>query len=254
MDKVLKSPAFVIHLQRNEQREPFFKKYITDAGYENIKVFEAVDGKDENSVNETLNMFQSPTIHPTMSKGQIGCMLSHFKVLKHIIDHNIELATVFEDDVCFHPEWKTLYNIYYNSTPEYDMIFLGNQLDIIDRDHSNSVVIEATYCTHAYIITLEGARKLLEGLLRWDYTQYLHCSNKNQHGLIAIDMMIRDIQQRALQGKIDTPFRWYCWNGTKFPCDYWRLPVTAMTCKNSGLVFQNMDFTSSIVGSELYIS
>jgi len=256
MDKLLKSPVFVIHLQRNENREPLFKKYITDAGYENINIFEAVDGKDYHSVHETLKMFESPTIHPSMRKGEIGCMLSHFKVLKHIIDHGIEIATVFEDDVCFHPEWEKIRDMYYRLTPDnYDMIFLGNQLESCTHHSKTELIVnEYTYCTHAYSITLEGARKLLECLLRWDYSHSIECYNRDQHGLIAIDIMIRDIQIRSLQGNLNAPFRWYCWNGTKYPCDYNRLPITRRTCKNTGLVFQNMELTSSIVGSELYLN
>ena len=62
-----------------------------------------------------------------------------------------------------------------------------------------------------------------------------------------------EMEIRFLEGKINKPFIWYCWNGTKYPCDFNRLPVTGTNIKNTGLVFQNSNFISSIVSSDKYV-
>jgi len=255
-DKIVFSSVFVIHLARS-QRESSFKKNIKNARYDNVYVFDAVDGYDMTSVNKAMSLFQNLSIDHSIRKGELGCLLSHLKLLKHIVDHNIQKSTIFEDDICFHPDWNRLYNLYYESTPKnYDMIFIGNQLDSCRKiDLMNStplITTEPVFCTHAYMITLEGARKLLNSLIHWDYAHFVSWDNKRFTGLTAIDVMIKDIQHKTLHGIMQQPFIWYSWNGTKYPCDYNQLPVTEKTCKNTGLVFQDSELTSLIVGSTPY--
>lgn len=254
MNYILHYPAFVIHLARSH-RESYFKENIKKAGYTNVSVFEAVDGNEITSVNNALDLFQNLSIDKDIRKGELGCLLSHLKVLKHIVDNHIQIATVFEDDICFHPEWNKLCNNYFDLTPNnYDVIFMGNQLDSCRRIDIVTPIIttEPIFCTHAYMITLEGARKLLNTLIQWDYTHFINWDYKSYTGLTAIDVMIKDIQYKSLHGIIQQPFIWYSWNGTKYPCEFNLLPVTEKNCRNTGLVFQNTELTSLIAGSETY--
>jgi GR25 family glycosyltransferase involved in LPS biosynthesis len=120
---LLEIPAFVIHLPRSVERLDLVKRNIADAGFTDVTIFEAVDGLDEKAVSDTLSLYNNPNIDDEVSTGQLGCMLSHFKVLKHIIDNNIPHATIFEDDVHFHPEWSKLHTHYLKITPnDFDKI------------------------------------------------------------------------------------------------------------------------------------
>lgn len=255
---ILEIPAFVINLPRSVDRLDLVKRNIADAGFTDVTIFEALDGRDKKATADTLIMFGIPNIDQEVSTGQLGCMLSHFKVLKHVIDNNIPHATIFEDDVHFHPEWSKLHTQYLEKTPtDFDILFIGNGLDSCRTIHSthdiNEITIEPAWCTHAYVVTLEGAKKVLTSLLKWNYKEFNHGSRgKTLTGLYPIDIMIVNIENKCVYENQPKPFIWYSWNGTKYPCAFNKLPTTGNGCRNTGLVFQNTDMFKTLVGEDGY--
>jgi GR25 family glycosyltransferase involved in LPS biosynthesis len=169
-------------------------------------------------------------------------MFSHFKVLKYIIDNQIPIATIFEDDVHFHPQWKQLAPQYFSETPkDFDVIFIGNTVDgVVFGKNINKVNIESCDCLHGYIVTLEGAKKLLNTCLNWRYDLFHHPLHKVE-GLYVIDIMVKHMQNLINSKKIQRTFTWYCWNGTEYPCDSNKLPLKGNNIRNCGLVFQATD-------------
>jgi hypothetical protein len=169
---------------------------------------------------------------------------------KHIVKNNIPICTIFEDDVFFHPDWEKLSHMYYNYTPKnFDIIFIGNQInECANINKVPNINTLSTYCTHAYIITIEGAKKLLTYLLNWDYNT-IDVQKYVGHpltGLFCIDIMIKNIQERMNKKKLKKNINWYCWNGTRYPCDYNILPLKGMHVRNTGLVFQSDNFESIV--------
>lgn len=244
MNLIFKQPAFIIHLSRMKEREQYVIQNIKNAGFMNIHLFEGVDGQNTESVRDELDKIGNPPLD-NLRPGAIGCLLSHLKLYVHIIQNKIPLSIVFEDDVHFHPEWDTLCHDYYALTPpDFDIIYIGNQLDssFVKEPTSELITTEPVYCTHAYILTIEGAKRLYEYLLKKD--------RQHEKGLLAIDVMIRNIQEEY-QTKEPKPFRWYSWNGTRYPCNHNQIVshntlVSHYTVRNTGLVFQNTDFISQI--------
>jgi glycosyl transferase family 25 len=232
------NPAFIINvLERSPERREICKSRLENAGYKNIIIFNGVNSSKQEEVNNAKKLFPKlPGFHREVSPGQLGCTLSHLKVLRHIVDNNIEAATIFEDDAMFHPNWEILSKRYYYHTPKnYDMIYMGNQMNT----ESDKINTEPAFCLHAYIVTLLGARKLLNCIIQWDYY------DQGLSGLVTIDIILIDIQKRIKEKKLRKLFTWYCWNGTYHPCEYNRLPFKSnMEERNSGLVFQDNTFTS----------
>jgi len=239
MENILKSPCFVVHLDRCIERKKIFMKNLEEAGFKDINIFKGVNGSNQNEVNEAMNLFNIPNFDNELSKGQIGCTLSHFKVFKHIIDNNISVCCVFEDDISFHPNWKKLSQNYYHFTPkDFDMVYMGNQI----TPQRGKINTQSTFCTHAYIITLKGAIKLLNFLLNWNYKNFDHYNRgKTLNGLYVVDIMNITLQRKINNRQIPRIFTWYCWDGTYHPCDRNRLPLKGNDIRNSGLVFQNTD-------------
>lgn len=249
-NEILNMTTFVIHLSKKcEERKNFFMENIKNAGYININIFEAVDALDITELNETLKLFNNPKIDNSLSKGQIGCLLSHLKLYKHIIDNKINITNVFEDDVMFHPKWNELAKEYYNDTPkDYDILFIGNQ---IYNSKSPKINKEPCFCTHAYIITLEGATKIYNLLLDFGFNSHINQKilDNTSNGLFVIDFVFYNIQKKINENKIEKIYNWYCWNATYDECEYNKLPLKGSREKNYGLVFQCETFTSSIINS-----
>ena len=141
---------------------------MCNAGFTNVSIFNAVNGSDPLAFDEMKTLFPNIKIDKEPNAGQRGCLFSHLKLLKYIIDNNILISTIFEDDVAFHPKWKEIAPKYFLNTPKnFDIIFIGNQID--NPRKFPKINVSSCFCTHAYIITLQGAKRLLHSLLNWDY-------------------------------------------------------------------------------------
>jgi GR25 family glycosyltransferase involved in LPS biosynthesis len=242
---VLNSPAFVIYVEAlSPERKDFFSNNIINAGFTDMQIFSGVNARDEMELNNAMALFPGIKFDNKSSLGQKGCLLSHLKVLKHIIDNKILISTVFEDDVHFHPQWSELAPEFFQNTPkDFDIIFIGNQMGYPEKKPRISKA--QCFCTHAYIITLQGAHRLLNSLLNWDYqNHHIVQLGYNLAGLYIIDVMIIDMQIRMNKGTLNKKFIWYCWNGTKNPCQFNQL--NNMDQRNSGLVFQSTHFKSIV--------
>jgi GR25 family glycosyltransferase involved in LPS biosynthesis len=245
--EILKGPCFIVNVpELSSDRIPFVTNNVKNAGYTDIRLFNGVNATNPDILNKEITDF-GIKFHSGLSSGIKGCFLSHLKLYKHIVDNVIPIATIFEDDAFFHPMWHEMKNVYYECTPKnFDIIFMGNQTEHTNTAYINSL---SCYCTHAYIITFIGAQKMLKLLTTWDY------NNPNVHkfcghpidGLFPIDIIINNIQTRINNKNMRKYLNWYNWNGTMFPCQYNKLPLTGFQVRNCGLVFQSNEF-DSIVG------
>lgn len=203
---ILNQPAFVIHINEiSPERKPFFESNITNAGFKNMIIFEGINLSKKDVLQNCLEEFKIK-LHKDLNNGQKGCLFSHLKLLTYIIKNKILVSTIFEDDVHFHPEWHNLASHYFKNTPNnFDIIFIGNQIDECKTSNNIPIINNcSTFCTHAYIITLEGAKKLLQYLLYWDYYKK-ECEEYVGHpltGLFCIDIMIKNIQDRMNKNKL----------------------------------------------------
>lgn len=229
--EALEAPTYVIHLDRHTQRRDICLERVKKAGYTDVRLVPAVDG----------HVPEEWARHPIEYDGSLfipkaaGCLLSHLKVWKEIIDQKVPFATVLEDDCVFHCAWDELAPKYYAATPVvWDMIYMGHHCGNVYPDvHIARVPV---YCTNAYMVTLEGAQKLYEWITRYPYHDYLH----------AIDMMLVRLMQDQLQRErfghsaSHLPFlQWYVWNSQMFPdAQAAALIHPDLVEKDKGLVFQ----------------
>jgi len=244
MESILNSPAFIVNIESEHERLAYSKENIRNAGFTDIRTFKAVKGSDDEQVKSALESLNNPKIHNYMeTPGRIGCLLSHLTLLKYIIDQKFEKATIFEDDIFFHPEWQTISHEYYKETPsDYDVIFIGNSIDSLRHGTASSdkILTESCFCTHCYTVTLEGAKRLLDICLNWRYDLFNEINTgQNINGIYTVDIMIKFTQIITNLNKIERTFTWYCWNGTVYPCEFNRIPLPRYNIANSGLVFQD---------------
>ena len=179
-------PILMINLDRSPERLEFQKKQFEEHGLQ-FERFPAVDGRKDNS--ELLNSIKLSDKWDILKNGAIGCALSHYLILKKMVDENIDNIIVFEDDVILCEQFITTFNEYYNQDDlNYDIIYLGSQF-CFEKDYDeikNNIKINdiGTFTTHAIIYTKKMAEKILKvinetGLYAIDIIYLEEYSNKN---------------------------------------------------------------------------
>jgi GR25 family glycosyltransferase involved in LPS biosynthesis len=161
---------FVINLTRRPDRLENFKKISEKIGFE-YEIFPAVDGKclDRNSLVEgRLFRIESNDLYKTFDDyflGQLGCILSHLRLLKHCRDNNIRNVLILEDDVDFSDEFQSRFdNFTLNFNQEWHMIyFSGSLVETSDVFNSYSKLLTC-HTTHSYAVNSSIYDYLIEKL------------------------------------------------------------------------------------------
>lgn len=107
------------------------------------------------------------------SDGAMGCFISHYKVLREIVNQNEhDYAFVFEDDVIITNE--ELFKDIENNLPQsFDVLMLGGVYpNTIPTNHGFYIpnYNKNASCTEAYIVSKKGAKKILEYIDSKKYT------------------------------------------------------------------------------------
>jgi hypothetical protein len=153
---------------------------------------------------------------------------------QEIVDRDLPYATIFEDDVVFHRHWAHLAPTAFALTPrDYDLLFMGN---MIVTPGVGLVRRTPVYCTHAYVITREGAQTLRALLLR------------DPEGVGSIDIMLYRYQVRCEADPQGSPFSWYAWSGATFADKRAGVELEWQN-RNTGLVFQDFTLGSDIAAT-----
>lgn len=124
-----------------------------------------------NDVNDILlknDVFITKTYAEQGSVGDFNRFITHFLVWKYIYDNGLEYAIVIEDNVrIFASMNKNINSILANIPDQID--YVGLYLNNRDLEQSNGEVEIATeaHQPHAYLITLNGARRLLKLTRLW---------------------------------------------------------------------------------------
>lgn len=159
---------FCINLEQRQDRWERTGKAIRDAGFVNVKRFNAVDGKSIKADDPRV----SPYLSAQLSKGQgklfalspsvVACYLSHYETWKTIVDNKLEYAVIFEDDVKFCDNFKTELDLELSkvANKQVDILFFG-YIKIFGR-RSDLRVRDKMYGLQASIITLKGAQALVD--------------------------------------------------------------------------------------------
>lgn len=106
-----------------------------------------------------------------LSRGEIGCCLSHLYCLKDVIENEYENCIIFEDDIIFHKNFHRLFEQVFCKGMDYDFLMLGacdfSFASIHSKQVSNSLYridpsAKKVYGAHANYYSLAGAKKMFE--------------------------------------------------------------------------------------------
>ena len=155
--------TFVINLSHRKDRLDKFKQ--NNADFISYDVLKAVDGYDVSYSNlqtmgfDTDHEWIDPILNTSLTKGEVGCFLSHWEVWKKCVEMN-EPVMVLEDDARITDNFSMEEIEQYLQT--YSFLYLGW------KEMETSVPIDGKvvqpvypYWTLAYVITPESAEILI---------------------------------------------------------------------------------------------
>jgi hypothetical protein len=235
-NEVSASKAVIMGLQRYAFRREYSAARLAAAGFSNIVCVDSFDGfhADVDAALEKLGVKFLDELRP----GHKGCSYSHMKAWKDMIDEGVPYRIFFEDDALGHLDLPNgLGQTFWDATPkDFHILYLGNMMGAAApalADPNARVVQVPTYCLHAYMLTLEGAKHL-----------WALANDMNARGQ-PLQMLDIQLVVWQVEGKVN----WQCWNGTwtqkSFPTFDEGLPWQAFPDvitpqKDTGLFWQNM--------------
>ncbi|XP_063172246.1 inactive glycosyltransferase 25 family member 3 [Candoia aspera] len=168
--------VFLINLARRPDR----RQRMLDALFEleiDPLVVDAVDGSALNSSSikkmgiDLLPGYYDPFSGRTLTKGEVGCFLSHHHVWEEIVKRGLEKSLVLEDDIRFEAYFKKrllkLMEELEQAQLDWELIYLGRKQvkadeEVVVEEIHNLVVPEYSFWTLAYVLSRRGAQKLVE--------------------------------------------------------------------------------------------
>lgn len=176
---------FLINLKSNKERlEYFINEYMhSDIRHKKFKRFDAINGLDldlpEYVTNTALAEIQNAEAtgyrskHYMLTRGGVGCYLSHLGVYKLIAGGDKDFGMIFEDDVNIDPRLMHKLNHVMHTIPSnWDILLLGCWCAICNplETYYES---KKFYFLHAYVVRKSAALKMVELLSSKKITQQI---------------------------------------------------------------------------------
>ena len=176
---------FIVNLERRVDRRAEMEARLSELNLpeevqSKFEFFPAVDGStiDEDFMKQgnygvwddwknteiPLHFYQRD-----IRKGEIGCALSHVNIWKRVVEEGLKEVLILEDDAGFGRHFKYLFQRaldfcrHVKAEDKWDLLYLGRNgmtPDVIQIRNYLSMP-GFSYCTHGYMVTLSGAKKLL---------------------------------------------------------------------------------------------
>ncbi|KAL0280133.1 UNVERIFIED_CONTAM: hypothetical protein PYX00_001518 [Menopon gallinae] len=174
-DKMGLDEIFMINLKRRPERRTRMAECFKHLNL-NVTINDAVDGRtiDDNVISDLgiqfMPEYKDPYHKRAMTHGEIGCFLSHYFIWKQIVEKGYQVVMVLEDDVRFEPYFREKLTALMNELKDldlyWDLIYLGRKR-LQDKEDwvkgcTSLVHVAYSYWTLGYLLTLNGAKKLLE--------------------------------------------------------------------------------------------
>uniref|UniRef100_A0A8C9SS55 procollagen galactosyltransferase n=1 Tax=Scleropages formosus TaxID=113540 RepID=A0A8C9SS55_SCLFO len=176
-DKMGFDEVFMINLLRRADRRERMLHTLFELEID-CKVIAAVDGKAMNVSQihamgiHMLPGYSDPYHGRPLTKGELGCFISHYNIWTEIVDRGLKTSLVIEDDLRFEVFFKRrLQNLMREVDSEgldWDLIYIGRKRMQVDHPEKavpnihNLVEADYSYWTLGYMISLQGAKKLLK--------------------------------------------------------------------------------------------
>lgn len=164
--------AQIINLKKDEKRYEDMSKKLDDLSFCNYKRFDAVVGSEVYNKLLKENKIYKIGDRLFLNNMMVGCWQSHLTIWQEMIDNSMAELLIFEDDCIFKENftekfYKTMELI---KDREFDILYLGySGCDVIFDKELHLITHGCPRTTHCYILTLSGAKKLVNKLSRINF-------------------------------------------------------------------------------------
>ena len=149
MELFKKSVRYSIFLERLSDRETYIEELEEDLDCKIVRV-SAIDGNEFENIYSLMKHIRPCD---TLTRGMIGCTLSHMKVLQ---SSDSEYTTIFEDDCVFRKNKSELESFLkkIDQLEPFDILCLGaNEIvDFIDTEFDSIKRVFRFWGTHALVV------------------------------------------------------------------------------------------------------
>lgn len=166
--------AYLINLDRNIDRLESASGQLGAQGID-FERFPAVDGSaltNEDRKQVMARFHARMARHNPLTKGEIGCALSHAAIWRKMIEGRISAALILEDDVHLSDKFKRALDRVVESMdvtrPQVYLFFDGRLNQFSGLDDASEFIeqlkgrrLKRVWCSEAYVVTLPAARNML---------------------------------------------------------------------------------------------
>ncbi len=162
--------CFVINLKRAVERKQYISNQLQQLSLD-FEFVEGVDWKDidPDSLPRTVSHIKIKNSYRTLTLGQLGCNLSHRKILKWLVDSSERMIAVLEDDVRLSNDFPDVLDVIETTTKPFDIVFLGSRfteeglvnLIPLNDKFNFSLSKKREKGGWGYVITKEAAKEFL---------------------------------------------------------------------------------------------
>ncbi|KAA0181389.1 glycosyltransferase family 25 protein [Cupriavidus gilardii] len=167
-------PAYVINMEHAAERRARIGAQLDELGVP-YRLFHAVDGRrlDDGEVAKHYNETAARTEYRPLSRGELGCALSHLGVYRQMLEDGSPFALVLEDDAALGDALPaTLDALARTLDPAEPVAVLLSHVDKFTQwgrvplDGQRQLVRRygEWWRAHGYVISRAAAQRLLEGL------------------------------------------------------------------------------------------
>ena len=166
---LVNAPMYLINLDRRVDRLGVTVKLLTNKGYGPLTRVRATDGEEEwkdlkravreDAMQAIHDGFR--TAHNQLSKGAVGCYMSHLKLWNYLMKTGQEGMIIFEDDT-MPTLTRSELNAKLEKVPDdWDMVVFGAIYDNCHNVNDDVCRIARFFCLHAYAIRKRAANYLV---------------------------------------------------------------------------------------------
>lgn len=161
--------TYIVNLERSIERKQYMIDLLQSIGFNDYEFLKAVDGRAL-TPEELCEVFDMETSFKrygrNLSRGEIGCTLSHFKCYQTIVENNIECALILEDDISILRDMSILDELeHLMKSPEPMVVFLSGDFWYYTKEtflQYELVSVFDAVGTYAYAINHSAAKLILE--------------------------------------------------------------------------------------------